>query len=134
MAAFNINPDGYGFTAQLSDTKQFFWSQVSANAYCREQLAQRIRKMLETYIASTEFHGVYNTIRKQGAFDKLKAFAATNQPMELKQLATEVLALENDFRATIPAPTHPNRHLAAKQVNDIVWLCVRVRKQFKERV
>ncbi|MFZ4545859.1 MAG: hypothetical protein ACOYN4_00410 [Bacteroidales bacterium] len=130
MAAFNINPAGYGFTAQLPENKQFFWSQVSANAYCREQLVQRIRKMLETYIASTEFHGIYNTIRKHNAFETLKAFAAST-PQELSQLAAGILALENDFRATIPSATHPNRHLATKQVNDIIWLCVRVRKQFK---
>ena len=129
MAAYNINPDGYGFTAQLPETKQFFWTQVSANTYCQAQLAQRIRKMVEAYVESTGFHGVYNTIRKQNSFQQLKDFAASNTSLNLPQLATEVLALETDFRTTIPSPTHPNRHLSTKQVNDIIWLCVRIRKQ-----
>lgn len=129
MLAYHIQPEGFGFT---TDSDKFFWNRVSAGKFCERQLADHLRSSVRKYTERAEYlGGYYNTIRKYNALINLHSFILDNNSITLPELANQVLALEDDMRAIIPSKQNPHRNTALTQVNDLVWLCVRIRKQFK---
>ena len=132
MNAYQVTTDGYGFSTVLPSDNKFFWSHTSADKFCERRLSEHIMLSLRHYAERAEFvGGYYNTIRKYYALVHINQFIHTSQPGSLPELASQVLKLEADMRAIVPGKKNPHRNAALQEINELVWLCVRVRKQFK---
>jgi len=135
MQAYQVNADGYGYQSKTVNSTGFFWSRLTAGKFCEVQLSSHIREAVQRFTDNAEFNGgFYNTIRKYNALQNLKQFNALPPTQTLAELANQVLALEADMRAIVPSVKHMQHHQSKAQVNDIVWLCVRVRKQCKQAI
>jgi len=132
MLAYHIHPEGYGFK---TDTDQFFWSRVSAGKYCESQLYANlllsVKKYVEYTTNATVLGPTYNTIKRDAAFCILNQFVRAEHTQSLLQLSNSILDLEAHLRAIIPGKNHPFHFKSKEQLNDIIWMCIRIRKQFK---
>ena len=132
MPAYQINPDGFGFTAHLPKTNAFFWSKVSAGNFCEAKTKEYIHHELRRYVDNADFQrGFYQTIRKHDALEKLKNFVQIALPPSLREYTSQVLELEQELRAIVPSTKHPCHHASKQQLDNLIWLCIRIRKQLK---
>ena len=133
MQAYQVQPEGFGFTAALPLTNKFFWSRLSASRFCETQLSDHIRLSMQKQEESAGFHGgFYNTLRKFNALENIRQFNRDTTIKALPELACQVIELEPDLRAILPSKSHPFHHESRARLNDLVWLCIRIRKQYKK--
>jgi hypothetical protein len=135
MLAYKINPDGYGFSADLPDKNKFFWSRLTAGKFCEAELFARVLTSYDMYIESNykalALRPAYVSTRRDIAFHILREFNASQHASSLLSLAVAILELEPELRTIMPGKTHPYHFYAKAQFNDLIWLCIRIRKQFK---
>jgi len=134
MLAYQVTADGYGYK---TDNNKFFWSNVSAGKFCETQLYSNLIASIAKYVEyntnAMALGPTYNTIRRDAGFNILTNYVRTSHPESLIQLALEIIDLEPHLRAIIPGKSH-TYHLNSKAMfNDIIWLCIRIRKQFKKQ-
>ena len=132
MLAYQIQPEGCGFK---TDSDKFFWNRLSAGKFCESQLYGNLLSSLQKYLEynsnALALGPTYNTIRRDVAFSNLNQYLRTEHTPSLLQLALEVLDLEAHLRAIIPGKNHPYHLNSKSQCNELIWLCIRIRKQFK---
>ena len=134
MQAYCVKPDGFGYIALLPESNAFFWNKNTAGKFCEAQTKEYIQIELRKYVDKADFQqGFYKTIRKFNALEHLKQYVLSLPAQSLLELANEVLALEPELRAIIPSIKHPCHKISRSQVNDLIWLCIRIRRQFKTR-
>lgn len=132
MLAYNVFADGQGYS---TSTNKFFWSRLTADKFCESQLYENLLQSFSRFVQyntdALSIGTTYRTIRRDIAFNALNQFVASKHPSSLLQLAIEILSLESHMRLTIPGNTHPYHHNSKMQFTNLVWLCIRIRKQFK---
>ena len=138
MLAYQVTPDGYGYSTAMSENNKFFWSRLTADKFCEAQLYTNLVNSIGKYVEynsnALALGTTYNTIRRDTAFSILNRYVSAEHPQSLLQLAVEVLDLEPYLRAIIPGKRHPFHFNSKNQFNDLIWLCIRIRKQFKMKV
>ena len=133
MLAYQVTADGYGYK---TDNNKFFWSNVSAGKFCEAQLYKNLLQSVCNYVdyvtKATALGLFYNTIRKDNAFQMLTRFVNAQHTQSLPELANQILDMEPHLRVMIPSRKHPYHAPALTQLNELIWLCIRIRKQFKK--
>jgi len=131
-----VQADGYGWRVLATEIPAFFWSKLHADAFCKNELSGRILASVRRYISDVEKYDLFgkymDTRRKNEAYNNLNEFIAISTVMDLSGMANYILDHEADLISLIPSKNHPSHDDACKQVNNLVWLCVRIRKQFKQ--
>jgi hypothetical protein len=134
MEAYKVNPDGFGFTAQLPKTNAFFWSKVTAGNFCEAKTKEYVHSELRRFVENADFQrGFYQTIRKHDALKRMTEFVQAPLPESLRELTSQLLELEPELRAIAPSVKHPYHHVSKSQLDNLIWLCVRIRKQLKSQ-
>ena len=135
MLAYQVKSDGYGYSTAMPENNKFFWSRLTADKFCEAQLYTNLLSSIEKYVEynynAMALGLTYNTNRRDTAFSNLNRYVHTEHPQSLLQLAVEVLDLEPYLRDIIPVKSHPLHFNSKNQFNDLIWLCIRIRKQFK---
>lgn len=135
MLAYQVKPDGCGYAAAVPENNKFFWSKLTADKFCEAQLytnlVNSIGKFVEYNSNALALGSTYNTIRRDTAFKILNKYVHSEHPQSLLQLSVEILDLEPYLRDIIPGKRHPFHLNSKNQFNDLIWLCIRIRKQFK---
>jgi hypothetical protein len=134
MQAYKVNPDGFGFTAHLPKTIAFFWSKVTAGNFCEAKTKEYVHAELRRFVENADFQrGFYQTIRKHDALKHLKEFVQAPPPQFLRELTSQILELEPELQAIVPSVKHPCHRVSKSQLDNLIWLCVRIRKQLKSQ-
>lgn len=134
MLAYRISQDGFGYMAHLPRSNAFFWSKNTAGKFCEAQTRDYINNELRRYVEKADFQeGFYKTIRKHKALENLKRFVMAPPTQPLPELVNQVIELEPELYAIVPSIKHPNYYLSRLQVDNLIWFCIRIRKQFKNQ-
>ncbi len=132
MQAYLVNPVGFGYIVLLPKSEASFWSRNTAGKFCEAQITDYIQTDLRKYVEKADFQeGLYKTFRKFNTLEHLKRYVLTQQIQSLPELANQVLALKPELMAIIPSIKHPCHQTSNLQVDNLIWLCIRIRKQFK---
>jgi hypothetical protein len=143
MYKYEINPDGLGFTVdvsysvstnQVSNERKFFYKELSAYHFIESHLAAYLDTQLKKMVAhagilaNTSSSFYYKSERRFRAYERCKEYTKVSALDSLRGIALQILNLEADLRALLPSPANPSYQSSHDKLEEIVWLCIRIRK------
>jgi hypothetical protein len=133
MPAYQITHDGLGFSENIN--KKFFWKETDADRFCQMMLHNTIvnlmtRLMKTIDIAKLTFQ-FRDSIKKDNAITSVQDVLNQANELSLIEIADRLLSIESGIRILIPYKHHKLHSVYKHQVNDLLWLCVSIHKQFK---
>ncbi len=149
MYKYEIVPDGTGFSVgitfsinskQVESINPFFFSGDDAYTYVEKHMTRWIHDTLVKIVSHSEnvkhcsFNGEYKNKRRKMASNRLKAYIRTSETETLRGITMQVLNYEQDLRAILPFPTNPSYQKSLNKLDDLVSVCLRIRKQLKKAI
>ncbi|MFZ4707184.1 MAG: hypothetical protein ACOYMF_14360 [Bacteroidales bacterium] len=149
MYKYEILPDGLGYTVdvsysqsanQITNERKFFFKELSAYHYIESHLASyldtQFKKMIahSNILTNTSNSYYYKSERRFRAYERCKEYAKVSANDSLRGISLQILNLEADLRALLPSPSNTSYQHTHDKLEEIVWLCIRIRKQLKKAI
>lgn len=149
MYKYEILPDGLGFTVdvsysvatnQVSNERKFFYKELSAYHFIEAHLAKYLDTQLKKMVAhshilsNTSNSHYYKSERRFRAYERAKEYTKVSANDSLRGISLQILNLESDLRALLPSPSNNSYQSSHDKLEEVVWLCIRIRKQLKKTI
>lgn len=135
-----ISRDGYGFSVEPGfDVKRFFFSATAATADYENRMQTLIHRSLKSFVSNADFYSdcpnsFYRTARKIDNLEMLKVFTFASRSASMRAIAYQVLNYEQQLRSLLPTPRSEYYQPALARLEELIWICIRVRKELKKAI